>query len=100
MDGKKERKTYDRQFKVDAVNLVVQGGVRVQEVARNLGIDPNRLSHWKRELEEDGSVAFPGKGKLTPEAEEIRRLRRELEQAQQERDILKKALAYFSRNAK
>jgi transposase len=100
MDGKKERKTYDRQFKVDAVNLVVQGGRRVQEVARDLGIDPNRLYHWKRGLEEDGSVAFPGKGKLTPEAEEIRRLRRELEQAQQERDILKKALAYFSKNAK
>jgi len=100
MGEQKKRRTFDRQFKVDAVNLVVQGGKRVPEVARDLGIDANSLYHWKRELEEEASVAFPGKGKLTAEAEEIRRLRRALEQADEERDVLKKALAYFSKNAK
>ncbi len=100
MEAEKKRKTFDRQFKMDAVKLVVEGGRRVREVGRDLGIDPNRLYHWKRELQESGEVAFPGKGKLTSQEEEIRRLRRELAEAQEDREILKKALAYFSKHGK
>ena len=100
MDGEQKRKVYDKQFKIDAVGLVTKGGRKVQELARELGIDPNTLYGWKRELEAAGDVAFPGKGHLTPEEEEIRRLRRALAEAEEDREILKKALAYFSKHGK
>ena len=100
MDGEKKRKRYDRQFKIDAVSLVVNGGQSVAEVARDLGIDQNTLYHWKREFTEGGADAFPGKGRLSPQEEEIRRLRRELEQVKEDREILKKALAFFSKHGK
>jgi len=100
MDPERKRTTYDRQFKMDAVNLVVNGGRSVPEVARDLGIDANRLYHWKRELTKEGSGAFPGKGRLSPQEEELRRLRRELEQVKEDREILKKALAFFSKHGK
>ncbi len=100
METDKKRTAYDRQFKNDAVNLVVNGGRSVREVARDLGIDPNRLYHWKRKLTQEGSDAFPGKGRLSPQEEELRRLRRELEEAKEDREILKKALAYFSKHGK
>lgn len=96
----KQRKTYERQFKLDAVALVVNGGRSVSEVARELGIHVNTLHHWKRELTADGSAAFPGKGRLSPQEEELRKLRRELEEAKEDREILKKALAFFSKDGK
>jgi transposase len=100
MESEKKRKTYDRQFKQDAVNLVIHGGRKVSEVARDLGIEENTLHRWKRELSADGTEAFPGKGHQTALEEENRRLRRELEQTTEDRDILKKALAFFSKHAK
>jgi len=100
MEGEKKRKGYDRQFKLDAINMVVSEGRSVREVAQSLGIDTNTLYHWKRELLSAGSEAFPGKGHMTPQEEELKRLRRELAQAQEDRDILKKALAYFSSHDK
>jgi transposase len=100
MDEKRERKVYDRQFKIDAVSLVTKGGRKVGEVAEELGIDVNTLYHWKKELLKEGEEAFPGKGNLTAQEEEIRRLRRELKQAEEDREILKKALGYFSRRGK
>ena len=65
MESEKKRRKYDRQYKVDAVNLVLNGARSVQEVARELGIDPNTLYHWKRELAAEGSEAFPGNGRLS-----------------------------------
>jgi transposase len=100
MEEKRERKVYDRQFKIDAVNLVTKGGRKVREVAEELGIDINALYHWKKQLLKEGEEAFPGKGNLTAQEEEIRRLRRELKQAEEDREILKKALGYFSRRGK
>jgi transposase len=100
MGTDKKRKKYERQFKEDAVNLVINGDRSVSEVARDLGIDSNTLYRWKRELTEGGTEAFPGKGRLGPQEEELRRLRRELEQAKEDREILKKALAYFSKSGK
>jgi len=100
MVGEKHRKTYARQFKLDAVGLVVNGGRSVAEVARELGIHVNTLHHWKRELTTEGSAAFPGKGRLSPQEEELRKLRRELEEAKEDREILKKALAFFSKGGK
>ena len=96
----KKRKTFDRQFKIDAVSLVVNGGRTVAEVARDLGIDANTLYRWKREFTKEDEDAFPGKGRLSPQEEELRRLRRELAEAKEDSEILKKALAFFSRNAR
>jgi len=100
MESEKQRKRYDRQFKIDAVSLVLNGGRTVSDVARDLGIDANVLYRWKRELTLEQSEAFPGKGRLGPQEEELRRLRRELEQVKEDREILKKALAFFSKHGK
>lgn len=100
MEPEKKRKSYERQFKIDAVNLVVNGNRSVSSVARDLGIEVNLLHRWKRELTEEGLQCFPGKGRLGPQEEELRQLRRELEQAKEDREILKKALAFFSKNGK
>lgn len=99
MEGR-ERKTYDKQFKVDAVKLVTEGGRSVRDVAREIGIDPNTLYHWKRELLKEEEDAFPGKGHMTAQEEEIRRLRKKLAEAEEDREILKKALGFFSRRGK
>ena len=100
METEKKRKTYDRQFKLDAVNLVVNGGRSVEEAARELGISANSLHRWKKALTRRGTEAFPGKGKLSPQEEELRRLRRELAEAKEDSEILKKALAFFSKARK
>jgi transposase len=98
MGGKRRR--YDRQFKIEAVRLVTQRGKRATEVARDLGVHVNLIYNWKRELAEDPDFAFPGHGKLKPADDELRRLKRELEDVKEERDILKKALAIFSKRPK
>jgi len=72
-----KRKQYSKQFKVDAVKLVTEQGYRVSEAARNLGIHHSSLRRWKEQLETNGSQAFPGKGHMTPEKEELYRLRKE-----------------------
>ena len=95
----KPRRKHSREFKLEAVKQVVEHGRTVSEVADGLGINRNLLTRWKRQFEEGGDVAFPGHGRLTEVEEENRRLRKELAIARQERDILKKAAAYFA-NAK
>jgi transposase len=98
-----KRRKYDREFKVEAVKLVTGGGrgvAGVAEVARNLGIHENLLYKWKEKYTEDMAHAFPGKGRLKPAEEELRRTKRELANVTQERDILKKALAIFSKEPK
>jgi transposase len=93
----KSRRNYSREFKIEAVKQVVEQGRPVAEVADGLGVNPNMLWRWKAELELEGAVAFPGQGKASATEEEIRRLRRELATAEQERDILKKAVAFFAK---
>lgn len=97
MEEKRKRRRYDRQFKVDAVRLVTEGGKSMASVARDLGLGHNQLAKWKKELEAEGEQAFPGQGHLKPADEEMKKLRRDLARAEEERDILKKALAVFSR---
>ena len=94
-----KRKRFSRQFKVDAVRLVIEQGYRVTEAARNLGIHPNMLSRWKRQLEAEGEDAFPGKGQMTPEKEELHRLRKRVKQLEMDREILKKAAAFFAKES-
>ena len=89
------RRKYDRQFKLDALRMVEESERPVTQIARELGIHPNVLYKWREQLLADPDHAFPGKGKLKPEDEALRRLRRELENVKEERDILKKAALIF-----
>ena len=93
----KSRRKHSREFKIEAVKQVVEKGRPVSEVADGLGVNRNLLTRWKSELESEGTIAFPGNGNPSAGDEEVRRLRRDLATAQQERDIFKKALAYFAK---
>ena len=92
----RKRRTFTREFKEEAVRMVTEGGHRLSEVSRDLGLDPKLIPRWRAALEQEGPEAFPGKGHQKPEEEELRRLRRENARLQEEREILKKALAIFS----
>ena len=93
----KIRKKYTAEFKKDAVKLVLEGNRKVQEVAEGLGINAEMLYRWIKKYKRDREYAFPGNGKLKPTDEEIRRLRKQIEDITEERDILKKAVNIFSR---
>ena len=90
------RKQYSREFKMEAIRLLETSGKSAVQLERELGIGHGCLWRWKKKYSEDGEDAFPGHGLLTAEQEKIRRLKRELKIARQERDILKKAIAIFS----
>ncbi len=90
---------FSREFKRNAVQMVTEKGLRVGEVARELDLHPNLLHLWRRQFLAKGDKAFAGKGRVAPENAEIRRLQKELKRVKEERDILKKALA-FSRRQK
>jgi transposase len=92
------RRKHSREFKVEAVKQVVEKGRSVSEVADGLGINRNLLTRWKSELAAEGAQAFPGNGNATGVEEELRRVRRQLAIAEQERDILKKAVAFFAKH--
>ena len=94
-----KRKHYSKQFKTDAVKLVTDQDFNVSEAARNLGIHHSSLRRWKRELESDGNQAFPGKGNLSAEKQELDRLRKENKRLRMEREILKKATAFFAKES-
>ena len=91
------KRTYPREFKLEAVALVQSSGKSVSEIERELGITPGLLAKWKVRLKTDGEQAFPGKGRLKEDEELIRQLKRENELLRQEREVLKKALAIFSK---
>ena len=93
------RKKYTREFKQDAVRLVTEQGYKQTEAARNLGIDRGMLARWIKEFQIDEGEAFRGNGKLTEEQEELRRLRAENKRLKLERDILKKATAFFAKES-
>ena len=94
-----ERRKYTREFKLEAVNLVRERGVSIVQAARDLGLNHNVLRRWLKELDADPKHAFPGLGQMKPEHLEIDRLRKEVVRLKAERDILKKAAAYFARDA-
>ena len=95
----RQRRSYTREFKVEAVKLVTEKGYSVAEAARSLDIGETLLRSWKQAVEAQGDQAFPGPGKLPPFEEELRRLRAENQRLRAERDILKKATALFAREA-
>ena len=96
----KKRKQYTRDFKLEAVRLSEEEGRTVASVARDLGIHANMLHTWRKKFLKHEEDAFSGKGRLGSKDEEIRRLRRQLYDVTEERDILKKAIAVFSKRPK
>jgi transposase len=94
-----KRKTSSREFEIEAVKLITEKGYRIAEASR-IGVEYSVLRSWKKQLTEDPASAFPGKGCLKPQDDEIRRLKKELQRTKEERDILKKALAYFAEDQK
>ena len=94
-----KRRKHSKEFKQDAVRLVTEQGYAIAEAARNLGLNANMLARWKKEASE-AEDAFRGNGKLTPEQLELRQLRSENRQLRLEREILKKATAFFVNESK
>lgn len=94
-----QRRKFSREFKVEAVRLIKEQGVSVAQAARDLDVHENVLRKWVREFSCDPAEAFPGPGQMKAEQVEIERLRKEVTRLKAERDILKKAAAYFARDA-
>ena len=97
------RRKFDQEFKRNAVLLCAEPGRSVVEVAQNLGIGKDLLYRWRREYHRaNGQYVFPGNGveALTPDQKQIRELKKKLRDTEMERDILKKAMAIFSRTSK
>ena len=94
------RRKHTAEFKIQAVRLISEKGMNVAQAARDLGVDRSLLTKWKAQLEADGEGAFPGKGRLKPLEDEVARLRREVHTLRLERDILKKATAFFAKESR
>jgi transposase len=92
------RRVFNREFKIEAVRLVRERGVSVAQAARDLGVHENVIRKWVKQFDDDPGQAFPGQGNMKPEQAELERLRREVQKLKAERDILKKAAAYFAKD--
>jgi transposase len=92
------RRRFGREFKIEAVRLIKDRGVSVAQASRDLDVHENVLRKWVRDFAADPAQAFPGHGQMKPEKLEIEKLRREVAKLKAERDILKKAAAYFAKD--
>jgi len=97
-----KRRSYTEEFKKDAVELSINSDKTIKEIAEDLGINYGNLTRWRREYKQKGNLAFPGNGnqKLTPEQQKIKELKDKFKEVKLERDILKKAVAIFSKKPK
>ena len=96
----KKRKRFTREFKREAVRLLEEGGRAPADLARELGIRRNQLYKWKEAVDQKGKDAFPGQGRrpgVKTQTEEVSQLQRELAQAREDIEILKKAAAFFAK---
>jgi transposase len=94
------RKSYSQEFKLEAVKRILEKGQTQSSVARELGVAESMVNRWVSQYQGNAEDAFPGSGKLSPSQEEVRRLQREVRKVTMERDILKKAIAYFAQHEK
>ena len=94
------RKQYSKEFKLDAISLVLEQGYTRSEAARSLDIRPDLVGRWVREHQTDDGQALRGNGKLTEEQEEIRKLKAQVKRLEMEKDILKKATVFFAAETK
>jgi transposase len=93
------RKHFTKEFKLEAVRLLEHSGKSGTELARQLGVRRNQLYKWQSELRGRADRAFPGRGLRPESGDEVTRLKRELERVTEERDILKKAVAFFAKES-
>lgn len=100
METKRRRKTYDRDFKVSAVKLILEKQQSVSKISRDLGVSQNSLHLWKRAFLKDSRNCFPGNGEVMEYEAKMRKMARELELVKEERDILKKAVGIVSETRK
>jgi transposase len=98
------KRKFTPEFKLEAVRLAATSDKPLAQVARELGILPNLLRNWRRQIEgregQPPADVFPGHGRLPIQDEELRRLRREVETLRQERDFLKKTAVYFAKESR
>ena len=94
-----ERRKFTREFKLEAVRLIKERGVSYAQVSQDLSIHESQLRNWVKAFADDPQYAFPGPGQMKPEQAEIARLKREVTKLKAERDILKKAAAYFAKES-
>jgi transposase len=94
-----ERRKFTREFKVEAVRLIRERGVSYAQASEDLSVHPTQLRDWVKRFSDDPEQAFPGHGQQKPEQSEITRLKREVAKLKTERDILKKAAAYFAKES-
>ena len=94
------RKQYSKEFKLDAISLVLEQGYTRSEAARSLDIRPDLLGRWVREHQADEGQAFRGNGKMTPEQEDIRKLQAKVKRLEMEKELLKKATVFFAAETK
>ena len=97
MGPKQKRRKYSKEFKLEAVKLVKEQGLTYQKVSEDLGVSSVLLTRWARQFYESGEYAFPGKGKLDSRDQAMKELQEENRRLRMERDILKKATAYFAK---
>lgn len=93
-------KKFDKEFKLEAVKMVLEQNRKPTEVAYDLGLHPNTVYRWLQEFDARGVEAFPGSGHLHPEDDELRRLKRRIADLEEENAILKKATAIFAKHQK
>ncbi len=89
---KRKRTVFPKEFKLEAVRLVVERGMSAAQVARDLGISPEYVYRWKKEFKEDPAFSFPGHGNVSGDQAELRRLQKRVKELEEEREILKKRL--------
>jgi transposase len=94
-----ERRKFTREFKLEAVKLITDRGVKLAQASQDLGVHPTQLRQWIKEFAGDPQHSFPGHGQMKLEQAEIARLKREVTKLKAERDILKKAAAYFAKES-
>ena len=94
------RKKYSKEFKLDAISLVLEQNYSQRDAAKSLSINSTMLARWIKEHRSDDGQAFRGNGKLTPEQEEIRKLKSQVKRLEMEKDILKKATVFFAKETK
>ena len=94
------RQKYTKEFKLDAVSLVIDQDYSRAEAARSLGINANMLGRWVKEHEASEGQSFRGNGKLSPEQEQIKQLKSQVKRLQMEKEILKKATVFFAAETK
>ncbi len=95
----KKRRSYGHEFKVEAIRLVTEKGYSMAEAGRSLGINANLLTRWKQKFTAERNIGSSGTGKALSLEEENQHLRQENRRLRMERDILKKATAYFAKES-